>query len=275
MKTIIFSDLDGSLLDHEDYSYEAARPALELIQRKGLPLVPVTSKTRVEVEKLQRDMGIDMPFVVENGGAIFFPPDFPGSSLPDSVPVDRYRAVVLGKRYPEIRDFLGGLPEHLGIFGFGDMTDQEVAALTDLPLGVARLARMREFTEPFVIEQQESLEELRVLASRAGMRITTGGRLHHLMGEGQDKGRAVERVIRSFRELSDETMVSIGLGDGPNDVPMLQRVDFAVLIPNLRGRPVRLQREGLIRARFPGSRGWNQAVLEILERILPATPGDG
>lgn len=52
MYLLIFTDLDGSRLDHTDYSYEGALPALDRIARVGWPLVFVTSKTRVEVEPL-------------------------------------------------------------------------------------------------------------------------------------------------------------------------------------------------------------------------------
>ena len=68
MKLVIFSDLDGSLLNHSDYSYSEARPALERVIRNQVPLIFVTSKTRPEVEVLHREMQIEEPFVVENGG---------------------------------------------------------------------------------------------------------------------------------------------------------------------------------------------------------------
>ena len=42
----IFSDLDGTLLDHDTYGYEPARPALALLGRKNIPLILCSSKTR-------------------------------------------------------------------------------------------------------------------------------------------------------------------------------------------------------------------------------------
>ena len=76
---IIFTDLDGSLLNHEDYSFREALPALARIRRSAIPLIFVTSKTRGEVEILQQEMCIREPFIVENGGGIiFFAGPFPG-----------------------------------------------------------------------------------------------------------------------------------------------------------------------------------------------------
>ena len=35
-RLVVFTDLDGTLLDHDDYSFEAARPALaQLEEKKG------------------------------------------------------------------------------------------------------------------------------------------------------------------------------------------------------------------------------------------------
>ena len=34
---VLFSDLDGTLLDHESYSFDAARPALDRLRREDVP----------------------------------------------------------------------------------------------------------------------------------------------------------------------------------------------------------------------------------------------
>jgi len=70
---VIFTDLDGTLLDAETYSYEAARPALAMLKKRQIPVVLCTSKTRAETEAIARRLGLKHPFIVENGGAIFIP----------------------------------------------------------------------------------------------------------------------------------------------------------------------------------------------------------
>ncbi|OIP44492.1 MAG: hypothetical protein COZ12_07165 [Deltaproteobacteria bacterium CG_4_10_14_3_um_filter_60_8] len=81
MALLIFTDLDGSLLNHADYSFEAARPVLARIGARAIPLVFVTSETRGEVEIIQQEMGIAEPFVVENGGGIYFPAGYQGFAI--------------------------------------------------------------------------------------------------------------------------------------------------------------------------------------------------
>ena len=79
---VIFTDLDGTLLDHHTYSYDAARPALERLRKSEIPLIMVSSKTRIEIEVLRTEIGNREPFIPENGGAIFIPDDY-DLSVPD------------------------------------------------------------------------------------------------------------------------------------------------------------------------------------------------
>ena len=75
-----------------------------------------------------------------------------------------------------------------------------------------------------------------------------------------DKGRAL-RILKKFYERRDGGIVSLGLGDAFNDLPMLREVDHPVLIRNKDGsldpdvdlpgvvrtkrtRPRRLERRG-------------------------------
>jgi mannosyl-3-phosphoglycerate phosphatase len=101
---------------------------------------------------------------------------------------------------------------------------------------------------------------------KQGLKVTTGGRFHHLIGIEQDKGRA---VVRAIQLLSSEGMtpLSIGVGDSANDYPMLRVVDIPVLIPRTGGPSEVPEIPRIIRARFPGSRGWNDSIQHILQSI--------
>lgn len=267
MRILIFTDLDGSLLDHDDYSHAGADHALETISREGLPLIFVTSKTRGEVEALRRELGVDHPFVVENGGGVFFPSSYEHWQIPGAIPCDGLRVLQLGEAYDRLRRFVVSLPDDLMVRGFGDMSAEEVVGLTGLSLEAARRAMEREFTEPFLLEDEWRLPELAELAAAEGISVITGGRFHHLVGSNQDKGRAVRAVTEIYRNNWSAPCYTVGLGDGPNDAPMLEEVDRAVQIPNPVGRQVELRRQDVTRASEPGSSGWGQAVLAAIEQM--------
>jgi len=268
---LILTDLDGSLLDHEGYSYEGARPALEKIRELSVPLVFVTSKTRAEVERLQGEMGIREPFISENGGGIFFPAGYRGFSIPGAEKQGAHSLIRLGMPYAEIRRFVEGRRARFGLRGAGDLGLEELAALTGLTPEQARLAKRREFSEPFLLDDDGKLEALREEAAAAGLKITRGGRFYHLIGIGQDKGAAVQRLAAIFRENGAGELLTVGIVDRPNDVPLLAAVDISVLIPHPDGRYEDLKLPNLIRAPHPGSRGWNEAVRGLLEGMKDRT----
>jgi mannosyl-3-phosphoglycerate phosphatase len=268
---VIFTDLDGSLLDHEGYSCDSALPALALVRARSIPLVFATSKTRAEVVRLQEDMGIREPFIAENGGGIFFPAGYGNFRISDATEQGEHTLILLGKPYLEIRRFIEARKGRYAIRGAGDLSLEELVDLTGLTAEQARLAKQREFTEPFLLDDDAELASLREEALAAGLKITRGGRFYHLIGVEQDKGKAVRRVIEIFRENGVGELLTVAIGDRPNDFSMLTAVDIPVLMPHPDGRYKELILPNLRKAPYPGSLGWGEAVTCILEGLKAVT----
>lgn len=72
-RQIIFTDLDGTLLDEVSYSCDQAQAALKLIAQSGTPLIFCSSKTHSEIERLRSRLHNAHPFITENGAGIFIP----------------------------------------------------------------------------------------------------------------------------------------------------------------------------------------------------------
>jgi len=103
---VLFTDLDGTLLDADTYRYDAARPALERLREHAIPLIICTSKTRAEVEPLRRKLENQDPFIVENGGALYIPDGYFKAPLPGSSRRDGYQVIEMGLPYPRLREGL-------------------------------------------------------------------------------------------------------------------------------------------------------------------------
>jgi mannosyl-3-phosphoglycerate phosphatase len=264
MNVVIFTDLDGTLLDHDGYSHAAAEEALNAVRRHQIPLVITTSKTRREVERLQAALGIRDPFIVENGAAIFFPERYRGFRVTGGRCRPPYTVILLGLGYPEVRRFADRVRGRYRLTGFGDLSAEEVARRSGLSTEAALLAKEREFTEPFVVDDRRRIPDIIREAASAGLTVTSGGRFFHVAGSRQDKGRAVSRCTSIFAENTDEGLITVGLGDSANDRSMLQAVDIPILIPHPDGSFEDIELLNLRRAPHPGSRGWNRAVLEVM-----------
>ena len=73
MTLLVFTDLDGSLMEHESYSIEAARPALDELAARQIPLILNSSKSAAEMTAIQQQLELRHPFICENGAALFRP----------------------------------------------------------------------------------------------------------------------------------------------------------------------------------------------------------
>jgi glycerate 2-kinase len=269
-KTIIFSDLDGTLLDETNYGFDAALPTLNLLRARAIPLIFCSSKTRVEIDVYRSRMHNAHPFVSENGGGIFIPQGYFSAPF-EAETRDGYRTISLGLPYREIRSRFVALRERFGaqVRGFGDMTVEEVVDLTGLSREEAVLAKQRDFDEPFVFDGAPDPRFLQAIQD-AGLHWTQG-RIFHMLGQ-HDKGHAV-RILTAIYRQEFGALASIGLGDGFNDSPLLLEVDHPILIRHEDGSyDSRVNMAGLIRTRSSGPRGWSEAVEQLLSTNRK-TPG--
>ncbi|MGH9672853.1 MAG: HAD-IIB family hydrolase [Bryobacteraceae bacterium] len=244
---LIFSDLDGTLLD-DDYSFQAAAAGLDAVRSAAIPLILTTSKTRAEVEYWRNRLDNRDPFIVENGAAVYMPRG------------NGYDVIELGARYEALVRALVEAADSAGcrIRGFHQMPVEEIAALSGLSLEQAALARRREYDEPFEILDGNEHELLAAVEAR-GFRWTRGGRFFHIIGA-SDKARAVLALRARYRA----DVVTIGLGDSLNDATFLNVMDIAILIRSpFLDRLQAAVPQGRV-TRLPGPAGWNEAVLEVL-----------
>ena len=272
---IVYTDLDGSLLDSTTYSFEAATPALTALRKQGIPLILVSSKTRAEMEPLRQRLGLRDPFIVENGGAVFIPHgffDFPLERMRTRSP---YQVIELGLPYHMLREVLKQIEDAIEtpLQGFGDMSVEDVMQVTGLPYADAILAKQREYDEPYLLQGPQALieEVCRQIVAR-GLRWTKGGRLFHLMGE-NDKGAAASVLLRYYLRQQhmngqEERIETVGIGDSINDAPLLAMVNYPILVQKPDGSyDPDIQLSGMIRAPGIGPVGWNEAVLELLAQV--------
>lgn len=270
-KLIIFTDLDGTLLDHSTYSFGKALPALNSIKKHDIPLVFCSSKTKTEIEYYRTKLANIHPFVSENGGGIFIPKnyfDFPLSPALYALEEEAdYDVIELGARYSDLRNALTDL-QQMGfeVKGFGDMTVAELADMTGLNSDEAMMAKERDFDEPFVYNGPDrELPRLFESINQKGFTFTKGS-FFHILGS-SDKGRAVS-ILTDMYKRKYGNIITIALGDSPNDIPMLESVDVPILVQKPDGNyDPHIDMPKLIRADGIGPDGWNRAVIEFLDRL--------
>jgi mannosyl-3-phosphoglycerate phosphatase len=260
---IVYTDLDGTLLDAATYTYAPAQPALGLLEERRIPLVFCTSKTRAEVEIWRERLANHHPFIVENGGALYIPEGY--FPPPFQAPASRYGYAVieLGTRYPDLVEMLRQASAEAGcrVVGFNDLTAEALARMCDMPVAEAALAKSREYDEPFRIIDGPRDALLAAIVRRKG-RLLRGGRFYHLVGA-NDKVHCVN-LLTHFYQRAFGAVDTIGLGDALNDSAFLNAVDTPILLksPDTDRLMAAVPRGRLIASSGPA--GWNEAILSVL-----------
>jgi mannosyl-3-phosphoglycerate phosphatase len=272
-RLLIFTDLDGTLLDADSYSFEQALPALEGIRKREIPLILCSSKTRSEIEIYQRKLRIHDPFISENGGAIYIPQGY-FRRLPQGLKnKETYLVWELGTPYQKIREIFMEVFNKLNLkaVGFGDLKAKEISSLLNLNQTEAALSKRREYDEPFYFLEEvgeEVLESAEREFKKKGMTMTTGGRLYHLTGK-NDKGKAIGLLIQIFKDNWEGELITIGLGDSRNDLTLLESVDIPILVKRGDNSYEKSIVDKLKAHKAPGigPQGWNRAVLDLMAEL--------
>ncbi len=238
--------MDGTLLGHHDYRFEVTLPLIDQIRSMGAPLVLSTSKTLTEVRQWQNRLGIDDPFIVENGSAVVFPDE---------------REEVLGVHLSELESFLEDYSD--SITSLVSCSRDEAVKLTGLAPEEAAQAQDRQYSIPFKLHQPELETTIRAEASARNLRIIKGGRFLHLQGN-CDKAQAAAIVRRRYVSEEGGVWLAIALGDNDNDRTMLESADIAVVVRTDQGHQLELSNRRTIYTTKTAPEGWCEGMTRAL-----------
>jgi len=264
MRQVVFTDLDGTLLDSKTYSYERSLAAMNRLKEDDIPIIFCSAKTRAEQQTYRRELALFHPFIVENGGAVFIPQVYFPIQFDYHKAVDDLLAIELAIPRSRVRELLAeiGAQNDFRFRRFGDMTTVEVAEITGLSLESAKLAQQRDYDEPVEFDSSgKDTSEFLAKLGEAGLNWSYGGRLCHVMGGG-GKGRAVEVLTRLYRKTWGK-IETVGLGNGLNDLPLLRQVDIPILVQKRDHSWEDIDLPRLRKVQGVGPEGWSRAIAEL------------
>lgn len=257
---VIFTDLDGTLLDHDTYDWSPALPALSKIREHRIPLILNSSKTASEIAHLRLELGNADPYIVENGAAVIVPAGY--------FELAEHQVKTFGASRNQVLAVLSTCRSQGFRFrGFTDMTVDELAARTGLVPEAAVQAMERLATEPLVWnDTEDALTAFRGELAQYDLQMLRGGRFFHVMGR-FDKADGLRWLMRRYRQHSTSELRSVALGDSPNDWQMLAAADIPVVIRS-DGPDTEQPAAGqsIIYSSHRGPTGWNDCVLSILDQ---------
>jgi len=264
---IIVTDLDGTLINHHDYSVDAAIPFISELKQKHIPVIFNTSKTFHESIELQNKLNIDAPFIVENGSCIYYPKSVYEFPPEGSIDKDTHWAQIIGREQSDIRSILNKLNIDKSNYKLlSNCSISEAVKLTGLTNDQAKLAIAREFSEPLVwLSSDSDFIHFKKQVEKSNLNMLQGGRFQHILGN-CDKGIATQKLMKSYSS-KNKSIKTIVLGDSANDAAMINIGDISIIVNS----PSNTQLEKLTNANFKTNnqapQGWVDGVQEALLKI--------
>jgi len=268
---LVFTDLDGSLLDHDTYSYQDALLQLLNLERLKIPVIPASSKTRQEIEQLRNSLGNRHPFIAENGAAVYIPVGYFDNQPDGTIERGNYWVRELSRPRAHWLAILGELrgefPQEFDTFFRAGTAG--IVRMTGLSEAQAALANRREYSEPvlWLGTDQRRQAFIASLESR-GASTLQGGRFLAVSGD-CDKGRALRWLRDIYARAHPRRLCQdLGVGDSGNDCAMLEVVGTALLIRSpAHDFPALERSEGVIYSSNYGPAGWAEGVGRWLQDL--------
>jgi len=268
---LIFTDMDGTLLDHFSYSHLPAAATLQKLKGLGIPVIANTSKTFAELLELRKTIGNTDAFIAENGAAVYLPKNqWPGVSGHDAELDDYWvKEFCLPRAHWQklVHSIAPDFPGEFSTFMEGGI--DAIMKWTGLDEKSARLAADRRYGEPVRwLGTEQRAKEFCAKLHQLGAQVLQGGRFMHVAGT-SDKGQAMLWLATLY-----DNPVTLAAGDGSNDIAMLNQADFALVVkspvnpaPKLHDSQNRLDSGNLIYSRACGPEGWAEGVAMFLEKL--------
>lgn len=268
---LIFTDLDGSLLDHHTYSFAPAANYLERLEAQSIPVIPITSKTRAEVLSFRETINNQHPFIIENGAAICIPKGYFDQCPEQAAKFEDYWIISNTEPRSQWDDILNtvGKPFANEYQSFSSIcADQGIeglAQLTGLTMEQASLAQQRQYSEAINWLGSDSRKaDFMQQLTDAGAHLLQGGRFLS-MGGNTDKGRALLQLQALYQAQYGQCQ-SIAIGDSNNDISMLEAADSALVIRSTNHDMPQLTRtKNLYQSNATGPNGWIEGIVAWLK----------
>jgi len=254
----VVSDVDGTLMDHS-YDLTPAKETIKTLQKLSIPVILCTSKTSSEVKVIRKELNLTDPYIVENGAAIY------GESL------EKVNGkIILGKKYEVLEGILNLISKEINhkLIPLNNLTDKEATELTGLKGKALNLMRDRHWSMPFLNPPIFLEEKIKICCKNLNVDIFKGNRMSHLLSTNSNKGKAIN-VLKKYSNIQNVQI--IGLGDSPNDLPLLLNSDIKIVIPGIDGPNLDLvdQLSGIefTLAEEPNGYGWKNEINKLINKL--------
>ena len=259
-KILIFTDLDGSLLDRDTFKFDEIKDYIRQLISKGIFIIPNTSKTEEEILEFNSDLGSSLPFISENGSSINGL-NLLNKDLPQELILSREKEILLEIFKKTVSPNLQNKCKWLS-----EMDTRNQSLILGLEHKKLKMALDRKFTLPFIFNgNKNQKKELSKIIKNKGLFLQEGGRVIHLTDR-VNKAKALKVFVRFYKK-NNKNVKTIAVGDNYNDLDMLKTSDFPCLVFNDKFTLDEIPINNLITTNKPSPEGWADVIKMALVKI--------
>ena len=264
---LIFTDLDGTLLDHENYSYGNNKKLISRIVSNQNEIIFNTSKTFSETTNLLKELNLtNMPFSTENGAVLYFPKNRFKKNK-NSSDYGRYWKIRIAKLSSKIwYKFLLKKQKTFKFLIAQDLPIKDLKKYTNL-INTSKMLN-REASQ--LIIWKDSFLNLKKfkndLKSEKDGVLIQGSRFMQISSICNK--RIAKKLISHIYDIQFHDKYSkntIALGDSKNDIDMLNSATHACLIKNPSGvfPKLRSNKKNIYKSSKLAPNGWSQLIIKL------------
>ena len=259
-KILIFTDLDGSLLDRDTFKFDEIKDYIRQLISKGIFIIPNTSKTEKEILEFNSDLGSSLPFISENGSSINGL-NLLNKDLPQELILSREKEILLEIFKKTVSSNLQNKCKWLS-----EMNTRDQSLILGLEHKKLKMALDRKYTLPFIFNgNKNQKKELSKIIKNKGLFLQEGGRVIHLTDR-VNKAKALKVFVRFFKK-NNKNVKTIAVGDNYNDLDMLKTSDFPCLVFNDKFTLDEIPINNLITTNKPSPEGWADVIKMALVKL--------
>lgn len=269
---LIFTDLDGTLIDHKNYSLGTNDKLIKKLIKNKHQVIINSSKTYIEIHKLIKKLDLkDMPFSSENGAFVFFPKKI-FRKTSESLSHEKYWKIQLAKfSSKQWYQFLKYQQKNFQFEIVADLPRSTIKKITNLKNVTGMLDRM---ASQLIIWKDSKIKFKifqKTLKTQMNGTINEGGRFMQISSP-CNKRIASRMIIHKYKLLCNDMLESkiIALGDSRNDKSMLNFSNYPCVIKNSHVVAPKIisTKKNIYKSTKKSPQGWREAI-NYLNQVLP------
>ena len=258
---IIFTDLDGSLLNKDTFRFDEIEDYFRKLISIGIKIIPNSSKTESELLDFNKEYNLNLSFIAENGSSINGL-NLIHKNLPQTILMSRTVDII----YEIFNKYIPyDLKQKIILISKLDTNKQE--NIFGLPLNKIKLAMDRKHSIPIQfkgseVEKNEFIKRI----NNAGLTVQTGGRIMNICDK-VNKSKAIAKTLELISNEIQNEIITIGVGDNQNDMDMLKVTDYSCLVKNDNFDSSLINIDNLIKSSEPSPLGWADVIKTAIQKI--------